>query len=105
MNIMATGHSDAVMVLSVPEQTLQLRVHRMEGNSHMNATSKRTLGMVLGVVPSLLMPVSSAIADNTTTGDGMMGNGSMYGGSGMWLTTLIVVGLAIALFAALGKTK
>lgn len=93
------------MVLSVPQHTLQLRVHRIEGNSHMKAASRRTLGMVLGVASLLLMPVSSATADNTTTGGGMMGNGSMYGGSWMWLTTLIVVGLAIVLFVALGKSK
>jgi glutamate/aspartate transport system permease protein len=48
---------------------------------------------VIGVLPALLIPVSTALADNTPMGDGMMGNGStyghMYGFNRAWLIALV----------------
>ena len=76
----------------------------------MNTTVDRALASVLGVLPSLVLPVSNALADNTPTGDGgMMGNGSsyghMYGFNGAWLIALVVVVLGVVLVAVLRKSR
>ena len=75
----------------------------------MNTTTDRTLATVLGVLPALVIPVSSALADNTPMGGGMMGNGStyghMYGFNSAWLIALVVVVLGVVLVAVLRKTK
>ena len=75
----------------------------------MNTTTERPLATVLGVVPALVIPVSTALADNTPMGGGMMGNGSssghMYGFNSAWLIALVVVVLGIVLVAVLRKTR
>lgn len=75
----------------------------------MNTTADRTLATVLGVLPALVIPVSTALADNTPMGDGMMGIGStyghMYGFNSAWLIALVVVVFGIVLVAVLRKTR
>jgi len=75
----------------------------------MSTTTERTLATVLGVLPALVIPVGTALADNTPMGGGMMGNGSssghMYGFNSPWLIALVVVVLGIVLVAVLRKTR
>ena len=75
----------------------------------MNTITERALATVLGVLPALVIPVSTALADNTPMGGGMMGNGStyghMYGINGAWLIGLVVVVLGIVLVAVLRRTR
>ena len=80
-----------------------------EETARMNTTTDRTLATVLGLLPALVISVSSALADNTPMGGGMMGNGStyghMYGFNSAWLIALVVVVLGVVLVAVLRKTK
>lgn len=76
----------------------------------MNTTIDRALATALGVLPALVIPVSTALADNTPMGgDGMMGNGSssghMYGFNSAWLIALVVVVLGVVLVAVLRKSR
>ena len=75
----------------------------------MNTTTDRTLATVLGVLPALVIPVSTALADNTPMGGGMMDNGSTYGHvsgfNGAWLIGLIVVVLGIVLVTVLRRSR
>jgi len=75
----------------------------------MNTTTDRSLATVLGVLPALVIPVSTALADTTPMGGGMMDNGStyghMYGFNGAWLIGLVVVVLGIVLVAVLRRTR
>jgi hypothetical protein len=74
-----------------------------------NTTTDRTLATVLGVLLAMVIPVSTAIADNTPMGGGMMGNGStyghMYGFNGAWLIGLVVVVLGIVLVTVLRRSR
>jgi hypothetical protein len=95
------GHADTAIALVDPE--------RLKGTARMSTNTDRTLATVIGVLPALLIPVSTALADNTPMGDGMMGNGStyghMYGFNSAWLIALVFVVLGIVLVAVLRKTK
>ena len=76
----------------------------------MNTIIDRALATVLGVLPALVIPVSTALADNTPMdGSGMMGNGSsyghMYGFNSAWLIALVVVVLGVVLVAVLRKSR
>jgi uncharacterized membrane protein len=74
-----------------------------------NTTTDRTLATVLGVLLAMAIPASTAIADNTPMGGGMMGNGStyghMYGFNGAWLIGLVVVVLGIVLVTVLRRSR
>ena len=75
----------------------------------MNTTTDRTLATVLGVLPALVIPISTVLADTTPMGSGMMGNGStsghIYGFNSAWLIGLVVVVLGIVLVAVLRKSR
>ena len=75
----------------------------------MNTTTDRTLATVLRVLPALVIPISTVLADNTPMGGGMMGNGStsghIYGFNSAWLIALVVVVLGIVLVAVLRKSR
>ena len=64
---------------------------------------------MLGVLPALVIPVSTALADNTPMGGGMMDNGNtyghMYGFNSAWLIALVVVVLGVVLVAVLRKSR
>jgi len=95
------GHADTAIAL--------VATKHFKGTARMNTNTDRTLATVIGVLPALLIPVSTALADNTPMGEGMMGNGStyghMYGFNSAWLIALVVVVLGIVVVAVRRKTK
>jgi hypothetical protein len=71
----------------------------------MDATTKTVLVIAFAVVALLLLIFGGGMATGTMMSGGMMGSGSMGGISWMWLPTLLVVILGVALFAVLFGKK
>ncbi len=71
----------------------------------MNSTNNTALAIASVVVALLLLLFGGAMATGTMFSGGMMGSGSMGGISWMWLPTLLVVVLGVALFSAIFGKK
>jgi hypothetical protein len=70
-----------------------------------DATSRTALVIALVVAALLLLIFGGGMTTGTMMSGGMMGSGSMGGISWMWLPTLLVVVLGVALFSALSGKK
>jgi len=79
--------------------TLSKEIHVMDG------TAKTALVIAFVVVVLLLLLFGGGMATGTTFSGGMMGSGSMGGISWMWLPTLLVVVLGVALFSLISGKK
>jgi hypothetical protein len=71
----------------------------------MDSSSKTALVIAFAVIALLLLLFGGGMATGTMFSGGMMGSGSMGGISWMWLPTLLVVVLGIALFSAISGKK
>ena len=67
----------------------------------MDATSKTALVIAFAIVVVLLLLFGGGTMTGAVMSGGMMGSGSMGGISWMWIPTLLVVVLGIALFSAI----
>lgn len=70
-----------------------------------NSTNNTALAIASVVVALLLLLFGGAMTTGTMFSGGMMGSGSMGGISWMWLPTLLVVVLGVALFSAIVGKK
>ena len=71
----------------------------------MNDISKTALITAFAVIALLLLLFGGGMATGTMISGGMMGSGSMGGISWMWLPTLLVVLLGVALISAISGKK
>ena len=71
----------------------------------MDASSKTALVIAFAVAALLLLLFGGAMTTGTIMSGGMMGSGSMGGISWMWLPTVLVVVLGVALFSAISGKK
>jgi len=71
----------------------------------MNSTSNTALVIAVVIAALLLLLFGGGMATGTMFSGGMMGSGSMGGISWMWLPTLLVVVLGVALFSAISGKK
>ena len=71
----------------------------------MDASTKTALVIAFAVVALLLLLFGGGMTTGTIMSGGMMGSGSMGGISWMWLPTLLVVVLGVALFAVVSGKK
>ena len=71
----------------------------------MDATTRTALVIAFVVVALLLLLFGGGMATGTMMSGGMMGSGSMGGISWMWLPTLLVVVLGVALFSVISGKK
>jgi hypothetical protein len=71
----------------------------------MDASSRTALIIAFAAVALLLLLFGSGMTTGTIMSGGMMGSGSMGGVSWMWLPTVLVVVLGVALFSALSGKK
>ena len=67
----------------------------------MDATNKTALVIAFAIVVVLLLLFGGGTMTGAVMSGGMMGSGSMGGISWMWIPTLLVVVLGIALFSAI----
>jgi len=68
-------------------------------------SSKTALIIAFTLIALLLLLFGGGMTTGTTISGGMMGSGSMGGISWMWLPTLLVVALGVALFSAISGKK
>ncbi len=71
----------------------------------MNETNKTGLVIAFVIVVVLFLLFGGGAMTGATMSGGMMGSGSMGGISWMWLPTLLVVVLGVALFSAISGKK
>jgi hypothetical protein len=71
----------------------------------MDATAKTPLVIALAIVALLLLFFGGGMTTGTMMSGGYMGSGSMGGFSWMWLPTLLIFVLGIALFSAIAGKK
>jgi hypothetical protein len=71
----------------------------------MDTTTKTALVIAFVVVALLLLLFGGGMTTVTIMSGGMMGTGSMGGISWMWLPTLLVVVLGVALFSVISGKK
>lgn len=71
----------------------------------MDAATKTALVIAIVVVAVLLLLFGGGMATGTMMSGGMMGSGSMGGISWMWIPTLLVVVLGVALFLVVSGKK
>jgi hypothetical protein len=71
----------------------------------MDATNKTALVSALVVAALLLLLFGGGMTTGTMMSGGMMGSGSVGGVSWMWLPTLLVVVLGVALFSVISGKK
>ena len=69
----------------------------------MDASTRTALVIALVIVAVLLLLFGGGMATGTMMTGGMMGSGSMGGISWMWLPTVLVVVVGIALFSVIAK--
>ena len=84
---------------SIFNLTLSKDIHIMDD------ISKTTLVIASVAAALLLLLFGGGMATGTMFSGGMMGSGSMGGISWMWLPTLLVVVLGVALFSAISGKK
>ncbi|OGA16546.1 MAG: hypothetical protein A3I63_11720 [Betaproteobacteria bacterium RIFCSPLOWO2_02_FULL_66_14] len=71
----------------------------------MDASSRTALIIAFAAVALLLLLFGGGMTTGTIMSGGMMGSGTMGGISWMWLPTVLVVVLGVALFSALSGKK
>lgn len=71
----------------------------------MDASTKTALVIAFAVAALLLLLFGGGMTTGTIMSGGMMGSGSMGGISWMWLPTVLVVVLGVALFSAISGKK
>ncbi len=71
----------------------------------MDASTRTALVIAFAVVALLLLLFGGGMTTGTIMSGGMMGSGSMGGISWMWVPTLLVVVLGVALFSAISGKK
>lgn len=71
----------------------------------MDASTRKALFIALAVVALLLLLFGGGMTTGTIMSGGMMGSGSMGGISWMWLPTLLVIVLGVALFSFISGKK
>ncbi len=71
----------------------------------MDATTRTSLVIAFAAVALLLLLFGGGMATGTMMSGGLMGSGSMGGISWMWLPTLLVVVLGVALFSVISGKK
>lgn len=71
----------------------------------MDASTRTALVIAFAVVALLLLLFGGGMMSGTIMSGGMMGSGSMGGFSWMWLPTLLVVVLGVALFSVVSGKK
>ena len=71
----------------------------------MDATTKTALVIAFVVAALLLLLFGGGMATGTLMSGGMMGSGSMGGISWMWLPTVLVVVLGVALISVISGKK
>jgi hypothetical protein len=71
----------------------------------MDSSSNTALVVAIVVAVLLLVLFGGGMATGTMFSGGMMGSGSMGGISWMWLPTLLIVVLGVALFSAISGKK
>jgi uncharacterized membrane protein YhdT len=71
----------------------------------MQTRNDRWRVIALCLAPMTFLPVGAALADNSPMSGGMMGNGTWYGAGTIWLPTLVVVVLLVAVLVAVLRPR
>ena len=71
----------------------------------MDATNKTPLVIAIVIAAFLLLLFGGGMTTGTMMSGGYMGSGSMGGVSWMWLPTLLIVVLGVALYSAVAAKK
>ena len=77
----------------------------IQKETHIMDSKSNTALVIAVVVAALLLLFGGGMATGTMFSGGMMGSGSMGGISWMWLPTLLVLVLGVALFSAISGKK
>ncbi len=122
-NILAIGHADfdsercgqrrnrgtalqiVAAMLAIPRAESSFKFNLSKETQIMDSTSNTALVIAIVVTALLLLLFGGGMATGTMFSGGMMGSGSMGGISWMWLHTLLVVVLGVALFSAISGKK
>ena len=122
-NILAIGHADSdsercgqrrnrgtalqivAAMLAIPRAESSFKFNLSKETQIMDSTSNTALVIAIVVAALLLLLFGGGMATGTMFSGGMMGSGSMGGISWMWLPTLLVVVLGVALFSAISGKK
>ena len=83
----------------------QFQIFPSKETHTVDATNKTALVIAFVVVALLLLLFGGGMTTGTMMSGGMMGSGSMGGISWMWLPTLLVVVLGVALFSVIFGKK
>jgi hypothetical protein len=84
---------------------LRYRFSLLKDTHIMDPTSKTAPVIAFVVIALLLLLFGGGMATGTMFSGGMMGSGSMGGISWMWLPTLLVAVLGVALFSIISGKK
>lgn len=122
-NILAIGHADSdsercgrrrnrgtalqsvITVLATQRTESSFKFNLSKETHIMDSTNNTALVIAVVVAALLLLLFGGGMATGTMFSGGMMGSGSMGGISWMWLPTLLVVVLGVALFSAISGKK
>lgn len=122
-NIVAIGHADfdsercgrrrkrgmalqiVITVLVILRMELSFKFNLSKETHIMDSKSNTALVIAVVIAALLLLLFGGGMATGTMFSGGMMGSGSMGGISWMWLPTLLVVVLGVALFSAISGKK
>lgn len=94
-----------VTVLATLRAESSFKLNLAKETHIMNSTGNTPLVIAIVVAALLLLLFGGGMATGTMFSGGMMGSGSMGGISWMWLPTLLVVVLGVALFSAISGKK
>ncbi len=92
-------------MLAIPRAESSFKFNLSKETQIMDSTSNTALVIAIVVAALLLLLFGGGMATGTMFSGGMMGSGSMGGISWMWLPTLLVVVLGVALFSAISGKK
>lgn len=122
-NILAIGHADSdseccgrrrnrrtalhsvITVLATKRAESSFKFNPSKETHIMDSTSNTALVIAVVIATLLLLLFGGGMATGTMFSGGMMGSGSMGGISWMWLPTLLVVVLGVALFSVISGKK
>jgi hypothetical protein len=71
----------------------------------MQTRNDRWRVIALGLAAATSLPIRAASADNSPMSGGMMGNGTWYGAGTIWLPTLVVIVLLVAVLVAVLRPR
>jgi len=94
-----------ITVLAVPRAESSFKFNLSKETHIMDSKSNTALVIAVVIAALLLLLFGGGMATGTMFSGGMMGSGSMGGISWMWLPTLLVVVLGVALFSAISGKK